>query len=121
MFSNQRFSSSMREKRMHFRKTVVARVRISHSTFGVIHTRTRNISDGGVYLELYNPPHLPVGAHIKMHMLDSAMPEIAFNMRVVRVDEFGVSLAFVDYEMRGERYNMATLELLWQRQSHLDS
>lgn len=109
----------MREKRYKLRKEVAARVRLSHSTFGVIHTRTRNISDTGVYIELINKPHLPIGAHIKMHMLDSAMPELAFNMKVVRSDSNGISMKFVDYDIDGHRYPINTLEEVWRQQSKL--
>lgn len=109
----------LREKRYNQRKDVAARVRLSHSTFGVIHTRTRNISDTGAYIELINKPHLPIGAHIKMHMLDSAMPELAFNMKVVRVDNHGISMKFVDYEVDGSRYPIDSLEEVWRQQSRL--
>ena len=107
----------MREKRYNSRKNMAARVRLSHSTFGVIHTRTRNISDTGVYVELLNQPHLPVGAHLKMHMLDSALPKLAFNMKVVRTDAQGISMKFVDYEVDGTRYPINSLEQVWHQQS----
>ena len=107
----------MREKRYNLRKKLAARVRLSHSTFGVIHTQTRNISDSGVYVELINQPHLPVGAHLKMHMLDSALPNLAFNMKVVRTDSEGVSMKFVDYEVDGTRYPINSLEQVWRQQS----
>ena len=72
----------LREKRAAVRIAVKARVCLSHSTFGVIHTHTRNISDTGVFVELTNKPHLPVGAHLKMQMLDSALPESVTVRRV---------------------------------------
>ena len=105
-----------REKRYNMRKNLAARVRLSHSTFGVIHTRTRNISDTGVYIELINQPDLPVGAHVKMQMLDSALPKLAFNMKVVRADDQGVSMKFVDYEVDGTRYPINSLEQVWREQ-----
>ena len=110
MFVNLGVNRQMREKRMSVRVAVEARVRISHSTFGVIDTVTRDVSDTGVYLKLQEKPNLPIGAHIKMHMLDSAYPEIAFNMKVVRTDEKGISLTFVDYEQDGQRYPMEALK-----------
>jgi len=110
MIVNLEQSQDPPDKRRAQRKIVVARVRIGHSTFGVIEAFTRNISDNGVYVNLHRQPNLPVGSHIKLHMLDSAMPEIAFNTKVVRTDDRGVSLMFVDYEMRGRRYAITTLE-----------
>jgi hypothetical protein len=106
-----------REKRYNIRKKLTARVRLSHSTFGVIHARTRNISDTGVFVELINQPHLPIGAHLKMHMLDSALPKLAFNMKVVRTDSQGISMKFVDYEEDGIRYPIKSLEQVWRQQS----
>jgi hypothetical protein len=110
IFINLGQTRQMREKRMSVRIAVEACVRISHSTFGVIHTVTRDVSDTGVFLRLEEKPNLPVGAHIKMHMLDSAYPEIAFNMKVVRTSEHGISLTFVDYELNGQRYPMTALK-----------
>ncbi len=121
MFVDLGLQRSMREKRSCVRKAVRARVRITHSTFGVIRAWTRNISDRGVYVELQEKPHLPVGAHIKLQMLDSAMPEIAFNMKVERTDAEGISLSFVDYEIRGERYPMESLRNVWNQQARLSS
>jgi len=110
MFVNLGVNRQMREKRKSVRVALEARVRISHSTFGVINTVTRDVSDTGVYLKLEKKPSLPIGAHIKMHMLDSADPEIAFNMKVVRTDARGISLTFVDYELDGQRYPMEALK-----------
>ena len=110
MFVNLSVNRQMREKRMSVRIAVKARVLISHSTFGEIQTVTRDVSDTGVYLILEKKPNLPVGAHIKMRMLDSAYPEIAFIMKVVRADDRGISLRFVDYEQNGKRYSMEALK-----------
>lgn len=110
MFINLGRDQDMREKRQSVRTSVEASVRISHSTFGVIETVTRDVSDHGVYVKLAEKPHLPVGSHIKMHMLDSAYPDLAFNMKVVRIDDHGVSLRFVDYELNGARYTMDKLK-----------
>ena len=66
----------LREKRVAVRIAVKARVCLSHSTFGVIHSHTRDISDSGVFVEVTDKLRLPVGAHVKLQMLDSARPEI---------------------------------------------
>jgi hypothetical protein len=100
----------LREKRTAARIAVKARVCLSHSTFGVIHSHTRDISDTGVFVELTDKPRLPVGAHLKMQMLDSALPEIVFNMKVERTDDEGIALSFVDYELDGQRHSMTSLK-----------
>ena len=97
------------ERRRYIRKLVNARVMLMNGTIGEIVARTRDISDSGVFVEIHPVPRLPIGAHIKMHMLDSSMPDIAFNMKVTRVIADGVGLMFVDYEANGNRYSMDTL------------
>lgn len=108
----------LREKRAAPRFAVRARVCLSHSTFGVIRAYTRDISDCGMFVELINKPRLPVGAHLKLQMLDSALPEIVFNMKVERTDEEGIALSFVDYEHDGQRHAMATLKNIWSKPRH---
>jgi hypothetical protein len=107
------FHRRLREKRATQRIGVRARICLSHSTFGVIHAYSRDISDSGMFVELIDKPHLPVGAHLKLQMLDSALPEIVFNMKVKRTDEEGVALSFVDYAYEGQRYAMVTLKNIW--------
>lgn len=97
------------ERRLFFRRMVNSRVKLVHGTIGEIMAKTRDISDGGVYVECYPVPKLPVGAHIKMHMLDSSNPAIAFNMKVIRTSRDGVAMQFIDYELAGERFSMDVL------------
>lgn len=110
-----KFSSSFdeREKRFQFRKGVQARVKISHSTFGIIKALTRDISDSGVFVILKHRLKLPVGAHIKMQFLESERPDIAFNMKVVRETDEGIALSFVDFELDGDRFKMVELRKHW--------
>lgn len=110
----QNKEKDMDEKRSQNRVNTVSRVKISHSTFGSRRALTRNISTTGVYLELQDQPQLPVGAHIRMQMLDSARPDVSFNMKVLRTDRQGVALKFVDYEVEGKRFNINDLKQHWQ-------
>lgn len=110
VFIDLELDPGSRERRRCVRIPVKARVCLSHSTFGVINTYIRDISDTGVFVELKDKPQLPVGSHIKMQMLDSAMPEIVFNMKMERSDEDGIGLSFVDYELNGQRYQMESLK-----------
>ena len=83
----------LREKREGARIAVRARVCLSHSTFGEINTYTRDISDSGEFVELTDKLRLPVGAHVKMRMLDSALPEIIFNIKVERTTDEGIGFS----------------------------
>lgn len=101
------------QKRGQFRKPVSATVKISHSTFGDVTATTRDISDTGLFAELPERLRLPIGAHIKLQFLDSARPEIAFNMKVIRENNKGIGLTFVDFEVNGQRYQMDDLRQHW--------
>lgn len=110
VFIDLELDPDARERRRCVRIAVRARVCLSHSTFGVINSYCRDISDTGLFVELKDKPQLPVGSHIKMQMLDSAMPEIVFNVKMERSDEDGIGLSFVDYELNGQRYPMDSLK-----------
>lgn len=110
VFIDLELDPDSRDRRGCVRIAVRARICLSHSTFGVINSHSRDISDTGVFVELRNKPQLPVGAHVKMQMLDSAIPEIVFNVKMERSDEDGIGLSFVDYELNGKRYPMESLK-----------
>jgi hypothetical protein len=66
-----------------------------------------------VFVELRERLRLPVGAHIKMQFLDSARPDIAFNTKVIRENDEGIALSFVDFEVHGQRYTIEQLSDHW--------
>ena len=59
------------ERRVFVRRLVTARVKLVHGTIGEVRGKTRDISDSGVFVVVKPVPKLPVGSHVKMHMLDS--------------------------------------------------
>lgn len=97
------------ERRIFSRRLVNARVRLNHSTIGDVIARTRDMSDSGTFVEAFPVPRLPIGSHVKMNLLDSSQPDIAFNMKVTRVESDGLGLKFIDYEYNGERYSIDSL------------
>jgi hypothetical protein len=110
VFIDLELDPDSRDRRGCVRIAVRARICLSHSTFGVINSHSRDISDSGVFVEMKSKPQLPVGAHVKMQMLDSAQPEIVFNVKMERSDEDGIGLSFVDYELNGKRYPIEDLK-----------
>jgi len=98
-----------KEKRAFVRRVVNARVLLVNGSMGEVRAKTRDISDSGVFVLLQPVPKLPVGAHIKMHMLDSLQPNIAFNMKVIRSTAEGIGMMFIDYEVGGQRFPMGNL------------
>lgn len=105
----------MIERRLLNRYFVNARVQLVHGAIGKVTARTRDISDSGVFLEVYPVPKLPNGSNVKMHMLDSSLPAIAFNMKVIRVGPDGIGLMFIDYELDGQRFSIETLREHFKR------
>ena len=101
--------ANMIERRIFNRHFVNARVQLMHGAIGKIRARTRDISDSGAYVEVYPVPKLPTGSHVKMYMLDSSLPAIAFNMKVIRSTADGIGLMFIDFELDGQRFSMDAL------------
>jgi len=101
--------SDIDERRILPRRLVNARVMLVHGSFGELRAVTRDISDSGVFVIINPVPKLPVGSHVKMHMLESKNPAIAFNMKVVRTTKAGVGMMFIDFEISGKRYPMDKL------------
>lgn len=101
--------SKIKDKRGFPRRMVNARVLLVNGSIGEVRAKTQDISDSGVFVRVQPVPKLPVGAHIKMHMLDSSQPGIAFNMKVIRSTKEGIGMMFIDYEVAGQRHPMGTL------------
>lgn len=103
----------MRDRRKFIRKRVISTVTISHSVFGEVEGHSRDISDNGIFVLAQELPELPKGAHINLQLMDSSNPHVYFNTRVVRLNESGVGLAIVDYEIDGERFSIDELRRQW--------
>ena len=108
----------MDERRKNRRKVVNSRVRISHSNFGTIETKTRDISDSGVLI-LSNDElkQVNINDEIQLIFLDSGELDIIFNLSVVRMDEVGIGLKFLNYEKNGEVFAISDLRDVWQKQT----
>ena len=107
----------MDDRRKHRRKVVNSRVRIFHPSFGSTDTQTRDISDGGVLLiaDKSLPANL-VNSEIKLIFLDSGDVDVVFNMNVVRVNDSGMGLKFLNYEKAGQVYPISNLREVWEKQ-----
>lgn len=107
----------MDERRKHRRKVVNSRVRIFHPTFGSTDTQTRDISDGGVLLIAdQSLPASLINEEIKLIFLDSGDVDVVFNMNVVRINETGVGLKFLNYEKAGKVCPISDLREVWEKQ-----
>lgn len=105
----------MSERRHHRRKRVDARVELDHPELGTIKAHTRDISNGGTFVVLQQGKGFPVGARLKLRLVDSAAPGIVFNAKVMHRNREGIGLMFLDYEQGGTRYELGELRRVWSR------
>lgn len=86
----------MSDKREHIRTPMTCRIRIEHESLGELEVKTRDISDGGVFVILDPERVPPVGSIVtgQVQGLMEAAPIL--QMEVVRVEPQGVGLRFLD-------------------------
>lgn len=86
----------MDNKRQHVRTPMTCSIKICHETLGEMLVKTRDISDGGVFV-IIDPDHMPpigdkVTGQIQGLMDDAPVVE----MEVVRVESDGIGLRFTN-------------------------
>lgn len=99
----------MSERRQYPRNAIGAPVSISHGSFGVLMAVTVDISDGGIQVRLEKNIKIPEGSHLQVKMLNSANPNISFNMKVIRSHSNILGMQFIDYELEGQRHRIEEL------------
>ena len=99
----------MPERRYHSRIRVGTRVSIFHGSFGLLMATTVDISDGGILVRLERDFKIPEGSHLQVKMLNSANPNISFNMKVIRSSANLLGMQFIDYELAGQRHKIEEL------------
>ncbi len=86
------------DKRKHVRTPFVCRIKITHETVGDLTVKTRDISDGGVFVILEPEQIPPIGTIVKgqvQGLLDDAP---ILEMEVVRMEPSGVGLRFLQQD-----------------------
>lgn len=84
------------EQRRHLRTPLACRIKITHETIGELVVKTRDISDGGVFVIL-DPKDIPAVGTIVTGQVQGLMDEApVLAMEVVRIESEGVGLRFVD-------------------------
>lgn len=99
----------MKERRHYPRNVVGAPVSISHGSLGILMATTVDISDGGIQVKLEKDIKIPEGSHLQVKMLNSANPDISFNMKVIRSSANILGMQFIDYELAGQRHKIEDL------------
>jgi hypothetical protein len=84
----------MNDKRQHERIAFPAEVKIMHPDFGAIMARTRDMSDGGLFLFVDVNPGLGVGTRVTVQAQDISGEAPLVEATVVRVEASGVALMY---------------------------
>ena len=84
------------ERRAHLRRPYESLIKISHNSIGTVVLKTRDISDGGMFVitdSLENTIKVPpVGTVVEGQVQDGP----ALKMQVVRIVDEGIGLKFVE-------------------------
>ena len=87
-----------RDKRRHIRTLLQCKIKITHSDVGEKIVKTRDISDGGVFVVL-DPRDIPPIGTIVTGQVQGLMDDAPIlDMEVVRVEPEGVGLQFINVE-----------------------
>lgn len=106
---------SPQERRHHLRRTVVTNVQLDHEILGKTIGSTVNISDTGILLLVDDlvQQAFPEDAVLKLYLLNSINPDIAFTARVVRNNDHGLAVNLLAYEFRSIIYPLNELRRQW--------
>ncbi|MEH6499640.1 MAG: PilZ domain-containing protein [Pseudoalteromonas distincta] len=93
----------MPNQRQHPRTPMRCRIKISHPDVGDLYGFTRDLSDGGVFVENPDLVVLPAGTTVKGQVQDMPIEAPILAMVVQRaIDGEGIGLAFLDADAEGE-------------------
>ena len=82
------------EKRRYLRTELPARVKLCHLDIGEVILKTRDLSDGGIYLLCESCNHLAIGTEVTIQVLNDGVEMPLVDMIVVRHDSEGMGLSF---------------------------
>lgn len=85
-----------RDQRQHIRTKLTSNVRMTHPDIGTIEVKTRDISDGGIYIlsKITNLP--PVGSEVQVQLMDTPFEAPILDMKIVRLEDDGIGLQFIE-------------------------
>jgi c-di-GMP-binding flagellar brake protein YcgR len=86
---------SDKELRRYVRTNFSCRIKISHESIGEIQVKTRDISDGGVFVVLEPEQIPPIGTRLTGQVQGLMDDAPVLELEVVRVESTGVGLRFV--------------------------
>lgn len=88
----------MDEKRKHVRHPISVSVKISHPKIGEKIVKTKNISNGGLFI-IVEPTEMPAPGEIVEGQIQGMLEEPpVVKMKIVRTEKEGLGLQFIDTE-----------------------
>jgi len=87
-----------KDQRRHIRTPLACRIKITHQTVGEIIVKTRDISDGGVFVVLDPEQVPPIGSLVTGQVQGLMDDAPVLEMEVVRVEPAGVGLRFLNLD-----------------------
>ena len=89
---------SSKDKRQYVRTSFACRIKIIHESVGELLVKTRDISDGGVFVVLEPNQIPPIGTRLTGQVQGLMDDAPILQLEVVRVESTGVGLRFVQEE-----------------------
>lgn len=88
---------SSKDKRRHIRTPLACHIKVTHGEAEMV-VKTRDISDGGVFVVLEPDQVPPIGSHVTGQVQGLMDDAPVLEMEVVRVEPAGVGLRFVNLD-----------------------
>lgn len=85
----------MSDKREYTRTPLACRIKIQHESLGELLVKTRDISDGGVFVVLEPDQMPPIGSIVTGQVQGMPVEAPIVKMEVVRTEPNGVGLKFL--------------------------
>lgn len=84
------------ERRVHLRTPYVCRIKVTHASIGTGVVKTRDVSDGGLFLITDGVEMPPVGTLVQGQVQETLREAPMVKMEVVRIEPAGIGLRFLD-------------------------
>lgn len=86
------------EQRRSIRTPLSCRIKIAHESIGEVLVKTRDISDGGVFV-IIDPENIPAIGTVVTGQVQGLMDDApVLDMEVVRIEPQGIGLRFIDQD-----------------------
>ena len=82
--------------RQYVRTSLISRVKLTHPDTGTIEVKTKDISDGGIYVLLSMSDLPPIGSQVKVQLMDTPFEAPVLDMIIVRHEPDGIGLKFLE-------------------------